>query len=192
MFIRILGLNAARRMDTMLPWVPFFSKRKWHFINSPITCWDPTHLIPLSFLIDGHEAISLSCSSDSPNERVNNVEAAHSDPKDRILSDEAYPEERSHGQSLDELKARFDIGNLHHLHTHCDGEDSDATETPRLCIWRQDLISVIHIEWRLMYDKSFGWLFITRYLSHDIGRQGAFWRTKAADSLKVPRVQSLS
>ena len=61
--------------------------------------------------------------------------------------------------------------------THCDGEDSDATETPRLCIWRQDLISVIHIEWRLMYDKSFGWLFITRYLSHDIGRQGAFWRT---------------
>ena len=101
-------------MDTMLPWVPFCSKRKWHFINSPITCWDPTHLIPLSFLIDGHEAISLSCSSDSPNERVNNVEAAHSDPKDRILSDEAYPEERSHGQSLDELKARFDIGNLHH------------------------------------------------------------------------------
>ena len=77
---------------------------------------------------------SLSCSSDSPNERVNSVEAAHSDPKDRIISDEAYPEERSHGQSLDELKARFDIGNLHHLHTHCDGEDSDATETPRLCI----------------------------------------------------------
>ena len=61
---------------------------------------------------------SLSCSSDSSNERVNNVEAAHSDPKDRILSDEAYPEERSHGQSLDELKARFDIGNPHRVKTH--------------------------------------------------------------------------
>ena len=53
-------------------------------------------------------------STDSPDERVNSVEAAHSDLKDRILSDEAYPEERSQGQSLDELKARFDIGNLHH------------------------------------------------------------------------------
>ena len=61
---------------------------------------------------------SLSCSSDSPNERVNNVEAVHSDLKDMILSDEAYPEERSHGQSLDERKVRFDIGNLHRVKTH--------------------------------------------------------------------------
>ena len=49
---------------------------------------------------------------------MNNVEAVHSDPKDRILSDEAYPEERSHGQPLDELKARFDIGNLNRVKTH--------------------------------------------------------------------------
>ena len=67
-------------------------------------------------------------------EALDEVKAAHSDPKDRLLSYEAYPEERGHGPSLDELKARFDIGNLHHLHTHCNGEDSDATETPRLCI----------------------------------------------------------
>ena len=69
-----------------------------------------------------------------------NVEAAHSDQKNRILSDEAYPEERSHGQSLDELKARFDIGNPHRVKTH---------------VWQ-----VVRL--------------ITRYLSHDIGRQGAF------------------
>ena len=97
-----------------LEWILCFHEFLFARNGSGTTCWESTHLIPLSFLIDGHEAISLSCSSDSPNERVNNVEAAHSDPKDRILSDEAYPEERSHGQSLDELKARFDIGNLHH------------------------------------------------------------------------------
>lgn len=198
------------RMDTMLPWIPFCSKRKRHFINSPYNMLrshtsNPTFILVHSWSTIMKPSLSLVLQTPLMNVWITlkhliqtqwigfyEVKAAHSDPKDRILSDEAYPEERSHGQSLDELKARFDIGNLHHLHTHCDGEDSDATETPRLCIWRQDLISVIHIEWRLMYDKSFGWLFITRYLSHDIGRQGAFWRTKAADSLKVPRVQSLS
>ena len=51
-------------------------------------------------------------------EALDEVKAAHSDSKDRILSYEAYPEERSHGQSLDELKARFDIGNPHRVKTH--------------------------------------------------------------------------
>ena len=44
-------------------------------------------------------------STDSPDERVNSVETAHSDRKDRALLDEAYPAERSHGQSRNELSA---------------------------------------------------------------------------------------
>ena len=70
-------------------------------------------------------------STDSPDERVNSVETAHSDRKDRALSDEAYPEERSHGQSYNELTVTYTI-----RLTHCiiDGEDSGAAEAPKLCI----------------------------------------------------------
>ena len=141
--------------------------------------------------------LSLSGSSDSPNERVYNVEAAHSDQKDRILSDEAYPEERSHGQSLDELKARFDIGNLHY-------------QPYSLRWWRQwcnrnaqalhmkakfdigNLHSAKTHVWQVVQLVIYHTIFITRYLSHDIGRQGAFWRTKAANAFSIAELIWLS
>ena len=138
------------KMDTMLPWIPFCSKRKRHFINSPYNMLRSHTSNPTFILVHSWSTImkpSLSLVLQTPLMNVW-ITLKH------LI--------QTQWKGFHEVKAGFDIGNLHHLHTHCDGEDGDATETPRLCIWRQDLISVIHIEWRLMYDKSFG------YLSHDI------------------------
>ena len=98
------------RMDTMLPWIPFCSKRKRHFINSPYNMLRSHTSNPTFILVHSWSTImkpSLSLVLQTP---LMNVCIT----KNRILSNEAYPEERSHGQSLDELKARFGIGNLHH------------------------------------------------------------------------------
>ena len=116
------------KMDTMLPWIPFCSKRKRHFINSPYNMLrshtsNPTFILVHSWSTIMKPSLSLVLQTPLMNVWITlkhliqtqwigfyEVKAAHSDPKDRILSDEAYPEERSHGPSLDELKARFDIG----------------------------------------------------------------------------------
>ena len=91
-------------------------------------------------------------SADSSDERVNSVETAHSDRKDRALSDEAYPEERSHcASSLRKRLWRYMMETVVQPR-----RSSFAYEYGAGCRHAR------HIVWRPMYDKSFGWLFSTR------------------------------
>ena len=98
-------------------------------------------------------------STDSPDERVNSVETAHSDRKDRALSDEAYPAERSHGQSRNELSALL-IALLMVKTVVQPRRPNFAYEYGAGCR------HACHIVWRPMYDKSFGWLLSTRDWVH--------------------------